>query len=56
MKMIFQILKNLLNRKKLSHKKLNEKFNHLPDNIAKTVGFIEELEQEKVETEKKLRS
>jgi len=38
----------------LSINKLNEKIQSLTGNIAKTVGYIEELNQDKTETEKKL--
>jgi len=43
-----------LEGKNNSIKKLNEKIQTLTNNIAKTVGFIEELSQEKSDTEKRL--
>ena len=43
-----------LDSKNISIKKLNEKILSFTNNIAKTVGFIEELSQEKSDTEKRL--
>jgi chromosome segregation protein len=47
-------LEKSLETKNLSINKLNEKIQSLTGNIAKTVGFIEELGNEKTELEKKL--
>ncbi len=44
-----------LEAKNHSINKLNERINSLTNNIAKTVGFIEELNQEKRDTEDKLK-
>ncbi|HED05250.1 MAG TPA: chromosome segregation protein SMC, partial [Ignavibacteria bacterium] len=47
-------LQNLLESKNNAIAKLNNRIQTLTNNIAKTVGFIEELNQEKSETENKL--
>ncbi len=47
-------IKRSLHSKNLSISKLNEKIQFLTGNIAKTVGYIEDLNQEKKETEEKL--
>ena len=47
-------LEKALETKNLSINKLNDKIQSLTGNIAKTVGFIEELGNEKTELEKKL--
>ncbi len=48
-------LEKSLTTKNISIGKLNEKIQSLTNNIAKTVGFIEELDQEKQDTETKIR-
>ncbi len=48
----FSNLEKSLNEKNSAIKKLNDKIQSLTGNIAKTVGFIEQLEQEKLEAEK----
>lgn len=47
-------IKKSLHSKNLSISKLNEKIQFLTGNIAKTVGYIEDLNQEKRETDGKL--
>ncbi len=51
---LFNISKSL-EAKNHSINKLNDRINSLTNNIAKTVGFIEELNQEKKDTEDKLK-
>ncbi|HSD63936.1 MAG TPA: chromosome segregation protein SMC [Ignavibacteriaceae bacterium] len=50
----FSNLEKILDNKNLAINKLNQKIQSFTGNIAKTVGFIEDLSQDKLELERKL--
>jgi len=50
----FYNVEKSLEAKNISINKLNEKISSLTNNIAKTVGYLEELDQERIEAEHKL--